>query len=256
MRLCFSNLCLLFFLSGSFPAHTQTPAPTPVQPPTSFQGQAQMAVSGEKSFSVVNLTATAEWIAGSDRESGNAQLQANADGSTNVELTLGKASRSDVQTKADSLRTCTWTDSAGTSHDVLGPNCLVALPWFAPSIFARPSAGPPALLATTDDGVVTKNSSIFHQVSYLLALKSANASVTNRMVSQSTVKVFYDPQTFLPASLEYFTHPDDNDLQNIPVRVVFSNYQSVSGVMLPFQIEKYINRTLQLRLNVSNASIE
>jgi hypothetical protein len=133
---------------------------------------------------------------------------------------------------------------------------MVAVPWFSPSLFSQPSAGLPPLLGTTDTGVVTKNGSIFHKVSYVLNLAGANTSSTNQIVSQSTVDVFYDPQTFLPASLEYFIHPDNNDLQNIPVRVVFSNYQSVSGVMLPFTIERYVNRTLQLKLDVSNASLQ
>jgi hypothetical protein len=53
-----------------------------------FQTRAQNAISGGKLFSVVNLTATAEWTAGSDKESGTAQLQAKADGSTNIQLTL------------------------------------------------------------------------------------------------------------------------------------------------------------------------
>jgi hypothetical protein len=213
-------------------------------------------VSAGKPFSVVNLTATAEWTAGFLHESGTAQLQANVDGSANVQLALGKASRNEVQTKADSSRSCTWTDDPGKSHDILGPNCLIAIPWFSPSLFTQSSAALPALLATIDDGAVEKDKATFHQVSYLLKLTGANTSSTNRMVSQSTVKVFYDPQTFLPSSLEYSIHPDSNDLQNIPVKVAFSNYQSVSGVMLPFHIERFVNRTLQLKLDVSNASIE
>jgi hypothetical protein len=253
MYVCRSILCLLFCLTISYSARSQTATS---QTPTTFQVQAQTAVSAGKPFSAVNLTATAEWTAGSLHESGTANLQANADGSNNVQLVIGKASRTEVQAKADPSRICTWTDSAGKSHEILGPNCLVAIPWFAPSLFAQPSATLPPILATTDDGAVSKNSSTFHQVSYLLKLKGKNAATTNQMVSQSTVKVFYDPQTSLPASLEYSIHPDNDDSQNIPVKVVFANYQSVSGVMLPFHIERYVNRTLQLKLDVSNASIE
>jgi len=253
MRSCLSYLCLSFYLTASYFAHCQTATS---QTPSTFQQQAQAAVSAGKPFSVVNLTATAEWTVGSLHESGTAQLQANADGSNNVQLALGKASRTEVQTKTDSSRACTWTDGAGKSHDVLGPNCLIAIPWFSPSLFGQPSAVLPPLLGTTDDGAITKNGSTFHQVSYLLKLTGEDATITNQMVSQSTVKVFYDPQTFLPASLEYFVHPDNNDLQNIPVKVAFSNYQSVSGVMLPYHIERFVNRTLQLKLDVSNATIE
>jgi hypothetical protein len=88
------------------------------------------------------------------------------------------------------------------------------------------------------------------------SLTGTKTSSTNRMVSQSTVKVFYDPQTFLPTSLEYSIHPDDDDSQDIPVKVAFSNYQSVSGVMLPYHIERFVSRTLQLKLDVTNVSID
>lgn len=247
MRLFFYVLCSLSCLGVPYSAFTQTP--------TSFQQQAQTAVSAGKLFSALTLTAAAEWTAGSLHESGTAQLQANVDGSSSVQLVLGKASRTDVQTKADPSRTCTWTDGSGKSHVVLGPNCLVAIPWFSPGLFAQPAAAP-VLLGTTDDGTVSKDGKAFHQVSYLLKLKGWDAPSTSQLVSQSTVKVFYDPQTALPVSLEYFIHPDDDDSQNIPVRVTFSNYQSVSGVMLPFHIERYVNRSLLLKLDVSNASIE
>lgn len=253
MRFCSSISCLLFCITAFHSAQSQTATS---QIPSLFQQQAQIAVSGGKAFSVVNLTAAAEWIAGSDRESGTGQLQANADGSTNVQLALGKASRTEVQGKADLSRACAWTDGTGKSHDIIGPNCLIAIPWFAPGLFVQPSVALPPLLGTTDDGTVSKDSSTFHQVSYLLKLTGTNTSATNQRVKESAVKVFYDPETYLPASLEYFIHPDSDDSRNIPVRVVFSNYQVVSGVMLPFHIERYVNRTLQLRLDVSNASVQ
>jgi hypothetical protein len=245
LRLPFT-LCVFLVAAVSVPARGQT----------GFQEKAQAAVSGGKPFSVLNLSATAEWTAGSDQESGTAQLQAKADGSANVQLSLGKASRTEVQTAADSSRTCTWTDAAGASHPIFGANCFIAIPWFAPGLFSQPVSHLPALLATTDDGEISKDGSTLHQVGYLLNLQGEDTISTNLRTRLSTVKVFYDPQTFLPASLEYQIHPDSNDLQDVAVRVVFSNYQSVSGVMLPFHMEKYVNRTLQLKLDVSNATIE
>jgi hypothetical protein len=253
MRFCCSIICLLACITASHSTQSQTAAS---QTPSLFQQQAQIAVSGGKAFSVVNLTAAAEWIAGSDRESGTAQLQASADGSTNVQLALGKASRTEVQSKADLSRACAWTDGAGKSHDIIGPNCLIAIPWFAPILFVQPLAALPPLLGTTDDGMVSKDDATFHQVSYLLKLTGANTSATNQRIKESAVKVFYDPETHLPTSLEYFIHPDNDDSRNILVRVVFSNYQAVSGVLLPFHIERFVNRTLQLKLDVSNASVQ
>jgi hypothetical protein len=250
MRFCIFSSCLLIGFTTSFSAYSQTPSPS------SFQLQAQAAVSAGKPFRVVNLTATAEWTAGSTHESGTAQLQAKADGSATLQLSAGSASRTEVQTKTDSSKACTWVDSAGTSHDIVGPNCLVAIPWFAPNLFTQPASQLPSLLATTDDGVVSKDNATFHQVSFILNLQGIDDASTKQLVNQSVVKVFYDPQTYLPASLEYHIHPDNNDLQDIDVKVVFGGYQSIAGVMIPFRIERFVNRSLQLKLDVSSASIE
>jgi hypothetical protein len=221
-----------------------------------FQTKAQTAISSGKSFNGLTLAANADWVAGSTHQTGTAQLKAGADGSGSLQLDIGDASRTEVQTKSDASRACTWTDHAGTSHDILGPNCLIAMPWFAPSLFTQPLSLLPALLGTIDEGEVAKDGVTLHQISYQLNLTGADSTSTQRMIRQSTVKVFYDPQTFLPQSLEYVVHPDNNELQDIPVRVVFSNYRASSGVLLPFHIERYLNRTLQLTLDVTNASIE
>jgi hypothetical protein len=250
MRFCVFSSCLLLCLTVSYSASSQTSTPS------SFQVQAQAAVSAGKSFSVVNLTATAEWTAGSLHESGTAQLQAKVDGSTSAQLNIGPASRTEIQTKADYSRTCVWIDASGNSHKILGPNCFIAIPWFAPSLFTQPLSLLPELLGIIDVGEVSNNNATLHQISYLLNLQGADSSSTNHATSLSTVKVFCDPQTYLPVSLEYVIHPDTDDAQNIAVRVIFSNYQSASGVMLPLHIERYVNHSLQLKLDINAATIE
>jgi hypothetical protein len=249
LRLSLLSVGLLFISLISPSAYSQSPAPS------AFQEKAETAVSGGKPFKLLNLTASAEWTAGSDHESGTAQLQANIDGSSRIQLALGKASQTEAQTKADSSRSCQWTDDAGISHEILGANCFIAIPWFAPGLFTQFSQLP-TLTSTSDEGEVSKENSTFHQISFLFNLQGSDNASTKQLVDRSKVKVFYDPQTFLPTSLQYNIHPDANDLQDIEVRVTFSNYQSVSGVMVPFHVERSVNRTIQLKLDVSNASIE
>jgi hypothetical protein len=255
MRSCLSYFCLLFCTAASYSAHSQT-ATSQTPSPSTFSQQAEAAVSGGKSFSVVNLTATAEWTAGSLHELGTAQLTANADGSTSVQLDLGKASRKEAQTKIDGSRTCSWADGTGISHVIRGSNCFIAIPWYAPNLFTQATSGLPASLRTTDHGIVSRQNVTLHQISYFLQPNGVESSSSNSITTLSTVDVFYDPKTLLPASLEYSIHSDNDDSKNIPVSVVFSNYQAVSGVMLPFRIEKSVNHTLQLKLDVSNASVE
>jgi hypothetical protein len=102
-----------------------------------FQEKAQTAVVGGKSVRAIKLSGTAEWFAGSLHENGTAELQANEDGSTSVQLSLGQASRTETQTQADSSRTCQWTDNAGKSHEIVGANCLTSIAWFAPCLVAQ-----------------------------------------------------------------------------------------------------------------------
>lgn len=248
MRCSFSSVIILLVACGS--SHGQS------QNTSAFQARAQTAVSGGKLFNGVSLTANAEWIAGALHQTGTAQLQAKTDGSANIQLDLGESSRSETQTKIDVDRNCTWTDRSGSSHSIVGPNCFIAVPWFAPILFTQPISTLPNLIRTTDDGEVQKGDSTFHQVRFWLNLQGEDSASTTQMVNQSTVVVLYDLKTSLPTSLEYSVHPDSNDLEDIPVQIVFSSYQTVSGVLLPFHMEKYVNRTLQLTLDLTNASIE
>jgi hypothetical protein len=249
-RFCLFVFCPLFFIAASFSVRGQSPNLS------SFQEKAQTAVVGGKSIRAIKLSGTAEWFAGSLHENGTAELQANADGSTSVQLNLGQASRTETQTQIDLARTCQWTDNVGKSHEIVGANCLTSIPWFAPGLVAQSPAQLPAILVSTDDGDVLKNGSSFHQISYSLNLAEASTPSTKQLRQATAAKVLFDPQTVLPASLEYAIHPDGDDLRSLDVRVVFSDYRSVLGVMLPFHIERFVNRTLQLKLDISNASVE
>ncbi|NYF78154.1 hypothetical protein [Granulicella arctica] len=250
MRLCSAVLCLLVPLVGASTAYSQTPTPS------AFLGQVQSTVLGGKSIRSVKLSGTAEWTAGSLQESGNAALDANADGSSSFQLSLNKASRTETATKTDSYKTCQRTDAAGATTNVMGPNCLVSMPWFAPILFTQSASELPALLTSSDDGLVTKDGASLHQISYRLALEDSDGASTKRIQDASTVKVYFDPQTVLPVSLEYAVHPDNDDLQSLEVKVLFSDYRQISGVMLPFHIERYLQRSLELKLDISNATIE
>ena len=250
------SLVVCLFLATPIPSLAIGQTTTTSITESTFQRQVQAAVTAGNLVRSIKLSGAAEWTAGSLQESGTAQLEANADGSSNVQLYLNKASRTETQTKADSLRTCHWTDAAGVVRENTGKSCFIAIPWFAPSLIAQSAAQLPAMLMVTDDGEMSKNGASFHQISYGLNFEGMAGPFTKRLQDASVVKVQYDAQSFLPVSLEYSIHPDSGNSQTLEARVVFSDYRSVSGVMLPFHIEKYVNRTLQLKLDVNNASIE
>lgn len=65
--------------------------------------------------------------------------------------------------------------------------------------------------------------------------------------------LFLNSTTLLPVALSFAAHPDNNALLDIPVQVQFSNYQNVGGVQIPFHIQKFLNYSLSLDLQVQSA---
>jgi hypothetical protein len=221
-----------------------------------FLEQAQSSVLGGKSIHSITFNANAEWFAGSTHETGSGSFQANSNGSSKLQLDLGKASREESQTKLDPSRICEWTDASGASHEIVGVNCMASMIWFAPTLNLQPLSQLPSMLTTSDGGEVVRKQATFHQITYGLNIEGITPADTIWRQQASVITILFDPQTSLPSSLEYSIRADNNELQSIPIRVQFSNYQPVSGVMLPFHIERYVQNSLQLKLDVSNATIE
>ncbi len=70
------------------------------------------------------------------------------------------------------------------------------------------------------------------------------------------MNVLYDPKTLLPSSLEYLQHGDTDLNTTFPVRIVYSNYQLVDGMPMPYRIDRYVNGLLQLSLTISSATLK
>ena len=71
----------------------------------------------------------------------------------------------------------------------------------------------------------------------------------------SKIDFFLDPTTSLPVAIAFDIHPDGDAGLDIPVRVEFSDYRSVSGTQIPFHIQRFINNRLALDLQFENAVI-
>lgn len=242
---------LYLVLGACTPLLAQGPASTVPD----FLSKAQADESGQKLVNQVSLTAAVEWTAGSLHEHGTAQLQANADGSAGLQFDLGQASWHETQTKMDMSRTCDWTDSSGKTHSSIGLNCLTAIPWFSPLLVTQIAIQQPSLFDIADGGQVSKDDVPLHQVELDFKLGGVDTTSAKALIKTPKFKVLYDPQMLLPASLEYAIHPDGDDTRSIQVRVVYSDFRLVVGSMVPFHIERYVNHSLQLSLDINNAVI-
>jgi hypothetical protein len=70
----------------------------------------------------------------------------------------------------------------------------------------------------------------------------------------SQVDIFLDASTLLPAAIAFSLHPDDNALLDIPLEIRFSDYRPVSGAQVPFRIQKYLNNSLILDLQLQSTA--
>ena len=241
-------LTVLLFVASLRSGLGQDVPSTPLQ---QVQASANAAVTAQS----LELTGTAVWTAGALTEHGTASLKASRDGSSTLQLNLNTATRTETLTTFDSKRTCQWIDSLGKTYNFADLSCMTATPWFAPSLLAAINAQFPTLMTVTDDGQVTKNGTLVHQLSYVFNLVGRDAATTKRLTEASRFKMYFDLVTLLPAAFEYNIHPDADDAKSIPVSVVYSDYRSVSGASLPFHIERSVNRTLQLTLVLNTVLI-
>ncbi|HET9100354.1 MAG TPA: hypothetical protein VFN62_08180, partial [Acidobacteriaceae bacterium] len=175
----------------------------------------------------ITLTGTVESIAGSDRESGNATLVANADGSYQISLELGQSSRTETQTAFAQGQQCTWSGSDGIAHVVSGHNCMQPVAWFMPEVALLGSLQPQAVgTIVVGSSVNPENPGLDLRQQQSVAPSYVSASMAGLFTHLSAVDIFYDPATYLPIAVSYATHPDANAAVDIPVRVEFSNYQT------------------------------
>ena len=69
------------------------------------------------------------------------------------------------------------------------------------------------------------------------------------------VDFYLDATTLLPAAISYNIHPDNDALVDIAVEVRFSDYRVASGTRIPFHIQRFLNGSLLLDIQLQNVSV-
>jgi len=71
----------------------------------------------------------------------------------------------------------------------------------------------------------------------------------------SATDFYLDPASFLPLAIVFSVHPDADMNTNIRSEIGFANYRAVSGVLIPFHIQRMLNGTVVLDIVVNNATV-
>jgi hypothetical protein len=215
--------------------------------------QSLAALSPNIAVRDVTLSGSAHYIVGSDDETGTAVLKATALGDSRIDLNLNSGPRSEVYNLSASTPTGQWSDQGSTPKPIPYHNLLTEPGWFSPvtAISRRLNGG--AFLASYIGVETLDSQSVQHVV--VTQLPPTFATTFQLFQHLAQVDLYIDSSTFLPVALSFNTHPDDNELLDLPIEVRYSDYRPVSGEQVPFHIQKFLNNVLILEIQLDSATV-
>lgn len=219
--------------------------------------QVANAFAGSQTVQQVQISGSATWHAGSLEDSGTATLLVSPDGSSQVQLVLSSSgTRTESQTGAGESAQCLWSGADGVAHQADTKNCWKPLLWFLPtlSLQAQPL---PSYLVMVDGGpgTVGTGTAVYRHLQSHLVFADFPGKTAVDIAKQSLTDLGLDPATLLPAVLSYAVHPDNGNSASVNIEIRYSDYRQVSGVQIPFRIQRYLNGSLQLDIQASSVQI-
>ena len=243
-------LLLLPFIATGISARAQSVAsPTATQEITLMQ----QSLWGGVSVHQAELSGTATQYAGSDVQQGAITLTATAAGSSSMEVSFADMSRKVTTTDLDSGRECEWSKN-GTSHPMGYMNCLKPLVWFLPGITLQ-SGLTPSSVGIDDLGTIHVDGASFTRLHTQAVMSGLDTVLLKESMKRSSMNLDLNPRTLLPARLSYIVHPDDGSQTKIHIEIRFSDYRKAGNAEIPYRIQRYVNGSLQLDIQITSVNL-
>jgi hypothetical protein len=215
--------------------------------------KAVSALNGTTSITDVTVQATANYIAGSDEETGTATLLAKA-GESRITLTLTGGQRAEVRNNSGGIPQGSWSGPDGVWHAMALHNCWTDTGWFFPALSFEAALNDPQVAIVYVGLESREGLSVQHvQFSRLVPGQSPNATALIQQLS--TTDVYLDAVSYLPVAIDFSVHPDNNAGLNLPVEIQFSGYKLANGIRTPSRIQKLLQGSLMLELSVTAVAI-
>lgn len=256
MRIARSVLFVFLFVLVSKVSNAQTavstPAPRDAQAVSVLQ-RSLAALVGTATVSDVTLNANANWLAGSDNETGSATLKATAIGQGRVDLSLSNGSRSEIVDTSQAAPSGSWCGTDGIWHSTVPHNLYTDPTWFFPTfLISRALSGAnytiSAVDAETQEGIPVQHIEMYQQ-----SMLTGRRAILFQQLSR--IDIYLNASTLLPVGIAFNTHADNNALLNIPIQIKFSNYRVVQGVSVPYHVQKYIQDGLALDVTITAVQV-
>jgi len=212
----------------------------------SYAAQSIAAMAGGVSIGDVTLTGTATW---NQSDTGTVILWALGKNESRMDLTLTSGTRSETRDAQTGVSLGRWTAPNQASGNFAFQNCRTDSVWFYTALGSL-AAGPNVVL--TYIGQESRNGATVQHIQSYLYQSGQVPSPTPQQLS--TTDFYLDASTFLPVAVTFNAHPDKDATANLLIEVDFSNYQTISGVVVPMHIQRYQQGNLMVDIEVSEAS--
>lgn len=253
-----SRMIWFFFLAMVLSPCTfwaQTSAPKDPRA-VSLLSSAVSALANGTNISSVTLTGAVTRPAGSEVETGAVTLKALGGGEGRMDLTLTNGPRSEVVNQSQGALAGEWSGPDGVAHAMAQHNALVPAAWFFPALALAEALNDPSVQVAYVDKEMMGGVAVQH-VQFWRVVPSgiSSAAASGLLEHLTTVNVYLAAANSLPVALDFNVHPDDNEALDIPVEVQYSNYQKQNGMLLPTHVQKFINNSLLLDLNITGVAV-
>jgi len=214
---------------------------------------AQQSISALTDGTAINdttLNANVTSILGADHESGSATLRAKGINESRIDLSLNTSGvRSDVRNVLTSGPAGAWSTNGGPATAYTNHNCWVDAVWFFPELSSLSQTANPNFVFKYIG--LTQHGAVNAQHIQIFQWSSQDATIPHL----STMDFYLDPVSSLPLAIDFKVHSDSDMNVDIPVEIGFANYQRVSGVQVPFHIQRMLNGGVVLDATLTSATL-
>jgi hypothetical protein len=207
-----------------------------------FAAQSIAALTGGTAIADVTLTGNATRTVGSDIGTGTATFYGKGQNESRLDLNLSNGNRSEIRNSSNGSQG-EWIDSNQAPHPYVSFNCLTDPVWFFPALSSLAFAS---------------NSS---QVLTYVGLESLNGASVQHLQSvwsgqtPTTMDFYLDAGSLLPVAINFNAHPDTDPNTHIAMQILFSDYQNVNGVLVPYHVQELLDGSVLLDFTVTSSVV-
>lgn len=211
-----------------------------------YAAQSIAALTGGGTITDVTLNANVTSFLSSSNDTGTGIFLAKGTMESRLDLTLGSGSLTEVRNVLNGGPAGAWSRNGNAATAQAPPNTLTDAAWFFPAFSCLTQSATQTFVFTyigqeQHGGVTTQH------------IRVALAAQTGALNPQLGLTDFYlDPVSLLPLAVDFSIHPDNDANTNIPVEILFDNYQVVNGIQVPFHFQKTVNGGVILDVTVTS----